>query len=96
MRKEGWRQGKTQTCSSMVKFGKTPIDESKNFLGVINHHIVWFDVAVHNALRVTEIQSLSTQQLVRSCERKEMARKSEYLHQFVHIILDIFVGKSRV
>lgn len=41
----------------MVEFGETPVDESHLALGVINHDIMRFYIAMDDSLRVTEIQS---------------------------------------
>ncbi len=40
----------------MVELSQTPVDEAQLLLLVIDHDVVGFDVAVHDALRVTELE----------------------------------------
>jgi hypothetical protein len=42
----------------MIKFRKTPINESELAFFVINHDVVGFNIAVHDSIGVTVIQSL--------------------------------------
>ena len=42
----------------MIKFSQTPINQSQFTVGMIDHDVVRFDVAVHDALGMTEIKCL--------------------------------------
>lgn len=44
--------------AGMVKLRKTPVDETKLARVVVNHNVVWLNIAVHDALRVAEVKSL--------------------------------------
>lgn len=41
----------------MIELRQTPIDKSQLTVRVINHDVVWLNITVHDALRVTEVQS---------------------------------------
>ena len=40
----------------MVKLGQAPIDESELAVGVVDHNVVRLDIAMHDALRVAEVE----------------------------------------
>ena len=42
----------------VVEFSQTPIDETKLAVGVVDHDVVRFDIAMHNALGVTVVEGL--------------------------------------
>lgn len=42
----------------VVEFSETPIDQTKLAVGVVNHDVVGLDVAMHDALGVTVVESL--------------------------------------
>ena len=42
----------------MIKFSKTPINESEFLISVVNHNIVRLYISVHDSFAVTEIKSL--------------------------------------
>ena len=42
----------------MIKFSEAPINESKLFVIMINHDVVWLDISVHDASAVTEVECL--------------------------------------
>ena len=44
--------------SWMIKVSKPPINESQIFFLVINYDIKWLYISVHDAMRVTVVQSL--------------------------------------
>ena len=41
----------------MVEFGKTPINQTKFSVGMINHNIVWLYISVSDTFRVAVIES---------------------------------------
>ena len=42
----------------MVEFSQAPVNEAKFSICVINHYVVWFDVTMHDALRVAVVKCL--------------------------------------
>ena len=42
--------------TGMVEFGEAPVNQSELTIGMVDHDVMRLDIAVHNALRVAEIE----------------------------------------
>ena len=48
----------TDLCSWMIEFSQAPVNEAQSSRFVVDHHVVWLHVAMHNAVGVSKVKSL--------------------------------------
>ena len=75
----------------MIELCESPVNETKRTLFVINHHIVRFDISMHDSLRMTVVECL--QQLV---QIKANVKVRESLIQRLELcVVDILENQGR-